>query len=100
MQVQPNIRDIMNTYHLDRACKVMGSQIALATALGIRSASVYEWRHRGVPVDRCADIERVTGGQVTRCQLRPDHFGDLSAVDHAATVSTDGDAVSIQGSHA
>jgi DNA-binding transcriptional regulator YdaS (Cro superfamily) len=54
----------------------MGSQQLLADALGIKSPSISEWRSRGkVPVERCASIEALTDGRVTRQQLRPDVFG-------------------------
>lgn len=66
----------MKTNPLDLACELMGSQNALADALGIRSPSISEWRKRQkVPVERCPDIERATDGKVTRYELRPDVFG-------------------------
>ena len=42
----------------------------------VRSApmAVLHWRKRGVPIERCGDIERVTGGAVKRHELRPDIF--------------------------
>lgn len=62
---------------LERACRVCGSQIELATRLGISSPSISEWKRRGrVPVERCPDIERATAGQITRHDLRPDVFGE------------------------
>lgn len=66
----------MTTDALDKACEVMGSQMALAQALKVRSPSVSEWRKRGVPATRCREIEEATAGQVTRYQLRPDVFGE------------------------
>lgn len=58
---------------LDLVIHHFGSQIALATALGVRSPSISEWRRRGrVPVDRCRDIVRATQGAVTLTDLRPD----------------------------
>lgn len=64
---------------LGRAIEILGSQQALADALGIRSPSISEWRARGptgVPAARCLSIEQATGGAVTRYELRPDVFGD------------------------
>jgi len=67
----------MNNEALDKACDAMGSQEALAKALYIRSPSISEWRKRKrVPAGRCRDIEKVTGGQVTRHDLRPDLYGE------------------------
>lgn len=45
---------------------------ATAERIGVSKAVLWAWINRGqVPVERCADIERVTGGAVTRRQLRP-----------------------------
>jgi len=61
---------------IDLLVGLFGTQSALAAKLGIRCASISGWRQRGkIPVDRCGDIERVTGGQVTRYDVRPDVFG-------------------------
>jgi DNA-binding transcriptional regulator YdaS (Cro superfamily) len=54
------------------ACRLVGTQAALARALGVTASTVGEWLHgaRPVPLERCVDIERLTGvaGEV----LRPD----------------------------
>lgn len=61
---------------LDQAIAVVGSQSELADRLGIKCASVSGWRkRRRVPADRCLAIEAMTGGAVTRYDLRPDVFG-------------------------
>lgn len=62
---------------LSRAISLFGSQAALSRALGLRSPmAVSHWRRNGVvPIARCIDIERATGCQVTRYDLRPDIFG-------------------------
>ena len=66
----------MKNTALNKACEVMGTQDALASALRIRSPSISDWRKRGkVPAERCLSIEQVTGGRVTRHDLRPDVFG-------------------------
>lgn len=63
----------MSIEALDRAIAIFETQEAFAAALKIKSPSVSEWRKRGVvPHERCAGIERVTGGRVTRSDLRPD----------------------------
>lgn len=41
-----------------------------------------------ITAERCAQIERVTGGQISRRDLRPDLFGDL----HPVTAANDPDA--------
>ena len=39
---------------------------------GVKSPSVSEWRHRGIPAERCPALERGSAGKVTCEQLRPD----------------------------
>lgn len=59
---------------LQRAIDAAGSQQRLAESLGIRSASISEWKSRGrVPAERVLAIETETG--VSRHELRPDVFG-------------------------
>lgn len=63
---------------LEKAIKHMGSQVALAKALKLPgknpSMNITHWKERGVPAKRVLDIERVTGGTVTRHELRPDLY--------------------------
>lgn len=56
------------------ACAVLGSQKALATALNVLPPSVSDWvfRKRPVPLARCIQIEKLTGGRVTCEQLNSD----------------------------
>lgn len=65
---------------LQRAIDCVGGFGAdLARALGYGGTMmVSQWRRRGVPPNRCVDIERVTGGMVTRAELRPDIFGAVA----------------------
>lgn len=48
----------------------------LARRLDIAPSMLYQWRKglRSVPVARCIDVERATGGAVTRRELRPDDW--------------------------
>lgn len=43
----------------------------MASALGVTMAAIGNWKARGVPVQRCVVIERLTQGVVTRRDLRP-----------------------------
>jgi DNA-binding transcriptional regulator YdaS (Cro superfamily) len=53
----------------------MGSQAELARQLGIGVAAVTHWKRRGrIPADRVLSIERLTNGQVTRHEMRPDLY--------------------------
>lgn len=59
---------------LRRACDIVGSQLELARALDVVPSAVCQWvlGYRGIPADRCPQIERLTRGAV-RCEdLRPD----------------------------
>lgn len=76
----------MNTA-LQKAVEVVGSQVALAAALGVRQGHVWKWLNtavEGVPAKYCPSIERATGGAV-RCEdLRPDvEWGVLRGTDCA-----------------
>lgn len=68
---------------LDRAVEKAGSQLRLASILGIKPPSVVGWYDRGrVPAERCIAIEEATG--VTRYELRPDVFGPAPEGPEAA----------------
>lgn len=51
---------------------------AFARALGLKSPTVHQWLDgsRAVPAGQCLKIEQVTGGKVSRYDLRPDVFGE------------------------
>lgn len=59
---------------IQRACDVVGGQANLARAIGVTPSMVNQWGAglRPIPLDRCVDIERATGKQVTCEELRPD----------------------------
>ena len=65
----------MSNESVKRAVGILGSQVALAKAIGIKhKQSVNAWI-RGdvrVPVRHCPAIERATNGVVTVESLRPD----------------------------
>lgn len=50
----------------------LGGPTAVARMCGVKPPSVLEWRKRGIPQERCPDIERATAGQWRCEQLRPD----------------------------
>lgn len=67
----------MDALHpIDKAASILGSQVALASFLGVTKAAVNQWKTEGrqVPPKHCPQIERATGGQVTRQDLRPDDY--------------------------
>lgn len=57
---------------LMHAAQKVGGLAQLASSLGIARQAIYQWSR--IPVDRVADVERITG--VSRTELRPDIFGD------------------------
>lgn len=60
---------------LEKAIQIVGSQSALAAALKTSQSRINNWLRRdksGVPAEFCGPIERLTDGQVSRWQLRPD----------------------------
>ena len=60
---------------LDLVFQTLGSQKALAEALEISPQAITKWIQRGrVPAERVIEIERATGGAVSRQVLRPDLY--------------------------
>ena len=61
------------------ACDLLGSQSALARELGLPQPVISRWAkgELEVPIIRCVQIEELTGGQVTRKQLRPDDWWQI-----------------------
>ena len=60
------------------------SQSKLAKALcdiGVKVSpmAITHWKDRGVPLDRCRDLETVTRQSIPREEFRPDHFRVLPA---------------------
>lgn len=62
----------------DAVLACVGSQSALAERLGVTQQAVSWWRKSGVfPEKYCADIERITGGRVSRQVLRPSDWARI-----------------------
>ena len=57
-----------------KALELVGGPSALARLLDISPGAITQWNGI-VPVKRVPDVEKATGGQVTRHDLRPDFFG-------------------------
>jgi DNA-binding transcriptional regulator YdaS (Cro superfamily) len=66
---------------IQKAIDSVGSQAALARAIGVSSAFVNDMvsGKKPVPAERCIAIESATGATVTRYDLRPDVFGEPPA---------------------
>lgn len=71
------------THPLDRAAELMpGGRPALAAALGVTPSAIGNWKKRGVPIEHCLAIERLTEGKVTRkdiCAVWSRIWPDLAA---------------------
>ena len=70
-----------------------GRSLAVAHALGVTPPVVSDWvtGKKGVPLERCVQIERATNGEVTRRELRPDDWQDIwpeLTQSHANTAQT------------
>lgn len=66
----------MTATPLQRAIDKLGSQAKLARAIGRSTALVSYWLQGQLKIhpEDAVKIERVTEGQVTRAELRPDIF--------------------------
>ena len=60
---------------IDRVIQAVGSQAEVARSLNLSHQCVAQWVKAGrVPVRRAVDLEALTGGRVTREELRPDIY--------------------------
>lgn len=57
-----------------------GSYAEAARRLGVEPMTVSQWAKRGIPLKRAIQIEKITGGAITKEQLCPDDF-DLAPAD-------------------
>ena len=66
-------------HQLDRAIACVGGLSKLAQAIGEGQTTLSNWRKRGtvLKAEYCTAIERATGGQVTRRDLRPNDWQQI-----------------------
>lgn len=66
---------------IEKAIDIFKTQTALAEAIGTSQSFVSQWVSGARPVSPklSRKIEEVTGGAITRYDLRPDIFGDSAA---------------------
>lgn len=57
---------------LMRIIDELGGPSAVARLLQVKPPSVTEWRHRGIPADRCPMLEKASEGRHTCETMRPD----------------------------
>jgi len=58
---------------LSEVIKIVGNARALAKHFEIKPPAVYQWKK--APAERVLELERLSGGKVSRHDLRPDVFG-------------------------
>ncbi|AOJ10359.1 transcriptional regulator [Burkholderia mayonis] len=65
----------MTKEHIERAIAIATSQASLAKAVGVTQQTVSNWLTTGViRPEHCSEIERVTDGEVSRRELRPNDW--------------------------
>ena len=65
---------------LETAAFLVGGQNKLAEALNVTPQAVNKWvKADRAPAERVIEIERVTNGEITRHELRPDLYPEHSA---------------------
>ncbi len=63
---------------LIKAVNKIGGISAVGRLLNLSRQTIHAWVHlleKGIPPERCIEIERMTDGEITRQHLRPDIFG-------------------------
>jgi DNA-binding transcriptional regulator YdaS (Cro superfamily) len=62
---------------IDRAARAYGGLNKLAAALHVLPQTVANWRKRGVPIERCAELEAITNCVVRRWEMRPKDWASI-----------------------
>lgn len=62
-----------------RAIAILGGPRKVSVRYDISVQAVYKWSK--IPVDRVLEIEKATGAQVTRYEMRPDIYGQSAEED-------------------
>lgn len=76
LQIQLSVAILMTMNTLQRAYQhTFRSRASFAAALGVSAEAVRKWERSRAPAERCIEIEKLSGGAVSRYDLRPDVFG-------------------------
>lgn len=67
---------------IERVFEIVGSEAEVARRLKVSSEAVRKWK-KTLPPPRARQLEDLTGGAVTRYDLRPDIFGEAPAMVRA-----------------
>lgn len=60
--------------NLKNYLKEHDTQTGLALKLNITQGAIYQWMLRSVPANRVLELERISGGLMSRHELRPDIY--------------------------
>lgn len=66
---------------LDKAVGILGGQSALATAVGVKQAHVWNWLNRQgrqAPAEKVLAVSKATNWRITPHELRPDIYPNPS----------------------
>lgn len=68
-----------NFQPMQDACEFAGGVTALAQQLGVSHQQIRKWvvGEQAIPIVRCVQLEELTGGQITRKQLRPEDWYEI-----------------------
>ena len=71
-------KDISPREALYLAVKLIGNQVEVAKAFGVRQQTVSRWFHSnvGVPAAYVIPLEKMVNGKISRYELRPDLYPD------------------------
>ena len=67
--------NVMETEAFSRVVKIVGSKVKIAQQCGVSPQVVQKWKSV-VPAKHVVKLEKLTGGEVRREELRPDVFYD------------------------
>ena len=60
---------------VDQIVSAMDTSISgLARDLGLRRQNVQGWKTNGIPARYCPQLEQMTGGKITRKEMRPNDW--------------------------
>lgn len=83
---------------VSKAIRLAGSQTALGNLLGLTAQAIQKWAAQGfVPGNRCREVEKKLGGQVTRYELNPEVFGSDPSLDETTRTKQDDRDTAING---
>ena len=73
---QPELYKWHMNIHIKKAIEIMGTQSALAKAIGVKQQHIHKWLYqvRKIPAEYVLPIERAVNGKISRYKMRPDIY--------------------------